>query len=98
VTDTSPPAAPPEWFCPLCAETHPCRRHVNEQLTFALETLEVYATSLKDRVAVENELRAIGAGKAPLPTRGQCLEMARRLGVPARVREAFDRMEEASSA
>lgn len=86
---------PPEWFCPLCAETHPCQRDAAQQLQFARETIEVYGTSLKDRVAVENELRAIASGKGPLPTREKCNEWARRLGIPARVREAFEAAEEA---
>lgn len=80
---------PTDWFCPLCAETHPCRRDVNEQLTLARETIEIFGASLKDRVAVETELLAIAAGKAPLPTREQCRDWSVRLGVPARVREAF---------
>lgn len=41
-----------------------------------------YPKELNRRVEVENELLMAASGKAPLPDREKCRELAMRLGVP----------------
>jgi hypothetical protein len=56
-------------------------------IEFMRETIEMYGRSLNERVKVEQELWDIARGKSPLPTAEQCAEWARRLGIPAELRE-----------
>ena len=49
----------------------------------AEDLIEDYRLSLNRRVKVENELIAAGLGKAPLPTKEDCLRMALALGTPS---------------